>query len=109
MVGSAGDGVELVDRIELELDLSPGIQGGGELRAVLGGSRQDGLALLLDIAGVIASLDAGLQGDAVCRSASRVAPGMAERAATELEDGVIAKDADQRRDVPDMDAPGRDR
>ncbi len=65
--------------------------------------------MLLNLDAFIACLDAGLDGNAVGRGARGIAPGMAERAAAELEAGIVAEDRDQRRHVPDVDAARRHR
>ena len=68
--------VELIDRVELELDLFPGLHRGLELWAARGGLGEDLFAFLLDGDALVAGLDAGFQGDAVGRGAGCVAPGI---------------------------------
>ena len=101
--------VELVDRVEFELDLLPRLHGDLQFGAVFGGLGQDVLAFLLKLPALVAGLHAGLERDAVGRGACGVAPGMAQCAAAELQDGVVAEDRHQRRHVPDVDAARGDR
>ena len=49
---------------------------------------------------------AGFQRDAVGAGAGRVAPGVTQGTATELQHGIVAEDADQRGHVPDVDTTG---
>src|SRR3989442_6811846 len=71
-----------------------------------GGLLQDVFTLAVQVAAFVACLDDGLEGDAVGRGAGRVPARMSLRPATELEDGVVAKNGDQGRHMPDMNAAG---
>ena len=76
---------------------------------MLGSVHQHGLAFLLHRHAFVACFDAGFQRHAVGRGAGGVAPGVAQRAAAELQHRVVAEDVDQRRHVPDVDAARCDR
>ncbi len=101
--------VELVHGVEFELDLFPCFHGDLQFGAVRGGGGENFLAFLLHGAAFVARFDAGFQRDAVGRGASRIAPGVAKRAATELQHGVVTEDGHQRGHVPDVNAAGSDR
>mmetsp|Transcript_38712 Transcript_38712/g.90622 ORF Transcript_38712/g.90622 Transcript_38712/m.90622 type:complete len:631 (-) Transcript_38712:1357-3249(-) len=98
--------VELVHGVKLELDLFPGFHGDLEFGRLRRSSREDLLAFLLQRPAFVAGLHASFQGHAVGAGAGRIAPGVAQRAASELQHRVVAEDADQRRHVPDVDAAG---
>merc|ERR1712100_666827 len=98
--------VELVDGVELELDLLPGLESDGELRAVLTGFHEDVPAFLLDLATGIACLDAGLEGHTVGSSTCSGTPGVTMGTTTELQHGVVTEDRDQCRHVPHVDTAG---
>jgi len=92
--------VELVDGVELELDLLPGLEGDGQLGAVLRGFREDVAALFLEMTAGVACLDAGLEGHTVGSSTCSGAPGVTVGTTTELKNGVVAEDGDQGGHMP---------
>merc|ERR1712100_812881 len=98
--------VELVDGVELELDLLPGLEGDGQLGAVLRGFRKDVAALFLEMTAGVACLDAGLEGHTVGSSTCSGAPGVTVGTTTELKNGVVAEDGDQGGHVPHVDTAG---
>merc|ERR1712100_95159 len=98
--------LELVDGVELELDLLPGLESDGQLRAVLTGFHEDVPAFLLDLATGIACLDAGLEGHTVGSSTCSGAPGVTVGTTTELEHGVVTENGDKCGHVPDVDTAG---
>merc|ERR1712100_632519 len=94
--------VELVDGVELELDLLPGLESDGQLRAVLTGFHEDVPAFFLNLATGIACLDAGLKGHTVSSSTCSGAPWVTVGTTTKLQHGVITEDGDQCRHMPHM-------
>merc|ERR1712100_610252 len=101
-----GLNVELVDGVELELDLLPGLESDGQLGAVLRGFHEDVAALFLEMTAGVACLDAGLKGHTVGSGTSSGAPGVTVGTTTELQNGVVAEDGDQGGHVPHMDTAG---
>src|SRR6202162_2817034 len=67
---------------------------------------EDVLAITREVAAFVACLDDRLERDAVGRRPRRVATWMSLRPATELEDGVVAKNVDEVGHVPNMNAAG---
>src|SRR3569832_305955 len=109
LVADTGRGlghVQLVHRIELELDFFPGLERDGQFRARLAGLGENVLGLLLERATLVARLHASLERHAVGRGAGRVAPGMTQGAAAELKHRIVAEDGDQRRLVPHVKTAG---
>merc|ERR1712100_56385 len=98
--------VELVDCVELELDLLPGLESDGQLGAVLTGFHEDVPAFFLNLATGVACLDAGLEGHTVSSSTCSGAPGVTMGTTTELQDGIVTEDGDQCRHMPDVDTAG---
>src|SRR3989338_7937414 len=97
--------IQLVHRVELELDLLPGLHGDLELWAVLGRAGKDLFAFLLELTALVARLNAGLEGHAVRGRAGGVAPGVAERAAPQPENRGGAEERQARRPGPDLESP----
>src|SRR5690606_9437445 len=77
--------IELIDRVELELDFLPGFQRGLELRAVLRGRHQNLFSFSFELAAFVTGFDASFQRDAIGCCARCVAPRMAKGATAELE------------------------
>src|SRR3569832_96415 len=100
--------VQLVHGVEFELDLFPGLHRDLELGAVLRGGSASLFAFAFLPSALGAALDAGFERDAVGRGAGRVAPGMAQSAAAELQHGVVTEDGGERRHVPHVDTAGGD-
>src|SRR5215213_9459136 len=89
---SPRSGGNLVHGLELELDFLPGLHRNSELGAVAGGLGQDLATLAFDLAALVPCLHARLERHAVGVGAGCVAPRVAERAAAELQAGVVAEE-----------------
>src|SRR3569832_1853149 len=84
LVADTGRGlghVQLVNRIELELDFYPGLERDRQFRARLASLGENVLRILLERATLVARLHAGLKRHAVGRGAGLVAPRGARGAA----------------------------
>ncbi len=73
---------------------------------MLGGCGENLATFLFNLTTFIAGLHAGFERHAVGCGAGRVAPGVAEGAAAELQHGIIAEDGHQRGHVPHVNATG---
>ena len=83
--------VQLVHRVELKLDLLPGLHRRRQFRTAFGRHPQDVAALLLQFTTLVTSLYTGLQRYPVGRCPGGIAPRMTQRTAAELQHPIIAE------------------
>src|SRR5258708_24140157 len=84
-----------VGRLVVEGDVAPDVESGLELAAVLGGLGEDVLALTSDVAALVAGLDHRLDRHPVGGGTGGDAHGMADGAAAELQDHLLAQVVEQ--------------
>jgi len=98
------DEVGRVGGLELEGDVLPDLQRGVELGAAARGALEDVRALLEVVAALVAGLDHRLDRDAVGGRTGGDPHGVADRAAAELQDRVLAEVVQQLVHLAGVDA-----
>src|SRR5258708_25350512 len=94
-----------VGRLVVEGDVAVDVESGRQLAAVLGGRGEDVLTLTSDVAALVAGLDHRLDRHPVGRGAGGDAHGVADGAAAELQDDVLAQVIEELVHLARVDAP----
>src|SRR5579875_3139134 len=89
--GDGGEHVGRVGRLEVEADLTPGVEGHQQWLTVPGGSLQDLRSLLEEVESLVAGFDHCLHGHPVGGGTGRYSHGVAYGSAAELQHDVLAE------------------